>query len=197
MVKIGITGNIGSGKSTVCSIFEQFGWPIYDSDERAKWLMNNQIYLKNLIIDLLGTESYYNNGTINKEHIAKTIFNNSELLRKLNNIVHPAVKEDFKKWCSKNKEKKYLVKESALIYEAQLQKDLDLVVVVSSSSNVSIDRVMLRDSLSRNQVLEKIKNQMPSEEKNKLADFVIFNDNPNDFLKNTLAVYRQIKTIYN
>lgn len=197
MVKIGVTGNIGSGKSTVCSIFEQLGWLVYYSDERAKWLMNHDPTLIKQIISLLGKESYGSNGQINKHHIGNKIFYAPELLHNLNQIIHPAVKEDFSKWCFKNKSCKYLVKESALIFEAHLQNDLDVLVVVVSNSNLALERVMKRDSLTRAQVLQKMKNQMSNEEKIKLADFVIINDNQRDFMKNTLAVYRQIKSIYN
>lgn len=196
MVKIGVTGNIGSGKTTVCSIFEQLGWPVYYSDERAKWLMNNQHKIKEQIIKLLGEGSYDKNGNLDRQYVSNKIFNAPELLQMLNHLVHPAVKDDFKKWCQENKNLKYLVKESALIFEAQLQEELDVIVVVSTSLNIAIERVMKRDHLSRLQVLQKIKNQIPNEEKIKLADFVIINEDSKNLLKNTLNVYRQIKLNY-
>jgi dephospho-CoA kinase len=197
MIKIGVTGNIGSGKTTICSIFEQFGWLVYNSDEKAKWLMINQEKLKKQIIALLGKDSYQNTGQLNRPYIANKIFNDTELLIKLNNIVHPAVKDDFNTWCKVNENWNYVIKESALIYEAQLQNDLDAVVVVTSDFEITVDRVIKRDGLTRNQVLQKLNNQLPIEEKMTLADYVIVNDDQKDFLKNTLEVYRSIKVIYN
>lgn len=197
MVKIGVTGNMGSGKSTVCSIFEQLGWPVYYSDIRAKWLMNNQDQLKKGIIDLLGSESYLVDGKVNRPFVSNKIFNAPDLLQKLNHLVHPAVKDDFNNWCLGNKKYKYLVKESALIFEAQLQNDLDVIVVVSTPLNTAVKRVMKRDHLSKEHVLKKLKNQMPEEEKKKLADFVINNEDSKNLVKNTMEVYRLIRQNYN
>ncbi len=196
MLKIGVTGNIGSGKTTICSIFEQFGWVVYNSDEKAKWLMNNNDVLKKQIIRLLGKDSYQSTGQLNRPYIAKKVFNDKELLKKLNHIVHPAVKDDFNKWCIEKKNWKYLVKESALIYEAQLHNELDVVVVVATNIEITINRIIKRDGLTRSQVLQKLNTQLPIEEKMKLADYVIINENQKNFLKNTLEVYRNIKLNY-
>lgn len=197
MVKIGVTGIMGSGKSTVCSILEQLGWPVYYSDLRAKWLMNNQNRLKKGIIDLLGSKSYLEDGKLNRPFVSNKIFNAPDLLQKLNHLVHPVVKDDFNNWCLENKKCKYLVKESALIFEAQLQNDLDVIVVVSTPINIALKRVMRRDQLSEEHILRKIKNQMPDEEKKKLADFVINNEDSKNLVKNTMEVYRSIRQNYN
>lgn len=171
-MKIGITGGIGSGKTEVCNIFKHLNIPIYNTDIEAKRLMASDLQVKSKIINLLG-ESTYKEGELNRKYIADKIFNNKLLINKLNEIVHPAVINDFNKKAS---QEKHIVKESALLIESGTYKDLDVLILVYTNEDIRIERVMKRDNISREDVVKKIDNQMSDEEKKKYADYIIYNN---------------------
>ncbi|MGB3466306.1 MAG: dephospho-CoA kinase [Cyclobacteriaceae bacterium] len=172
---IGITGGIGSGKSTVCRVFELLGIPVYYADERAKILTSTDPKLRELICDAFGTDAYEGN-QLNKTYLAKKVFSDKTALATLNGLIHPRVAQDFKDWIEKNQDKPYLLKEAALIFETGGHLKLDKVVLVSSDEEIRISRVLARDHhRTREDVKKIISNQMPEEEKSELADYTIQN----------------------
>jgi len=174
LIKIGVTGGIGSGKTTVCKIIESLGYPVYYADDRAKWIMNNDSNCREKITTQFGEKSYYNN-LLNREYLSKTIFSDSEKVNTLNSIVHPLVALDFENWI-KNQSSKIIFKEAALMFETNSWKSLDKIILVSAPLDDRIERVLKRDThRDRNQILDIISKQMPEEEKLKKADFVIEN----------------------
>lgn len=173
MIKVGLTGGIGSGKTTVCRVFELLGIPVYYADDRAKWLMNHDDQLIASIRETFGEESY-RDGRLTRAYLAERVFNDEAQLAKLNALVHPAVLQDFDNWV-KQQDAPYVIKEAALIFEAASDKHLDKVIVVTSPEEVRIQRIIQRDAVTRAAVLSRMKNQLPETEKVKRADFVIDN----------------------
>lgn len=177
MLKVGITGGIGSGKTTVCRLLERFGVPVYYADDRAKWLMHHQENVKAQLIAAFGTGVYDQEGHLDRPYLAKIVFQDKEKLNVLNGIVHPAVHEDGRAW-QEEQEKAgvvYTVKEAALLFETGSYADLDKIVVVTAPEDVRINRVLQRETTTAEQVKARIQQQMPQEEKVKRADFVIEN----------------------
>lgn len=192
MLKIGITGGIGVGKSTVSQLFKTLGVPVYNSDERAKWLMNHDHDLKVKIKKLLGDNAYKNNEEVNREVIATKVFNDEALLNQLNELVHPAVKKDYLDWSTSILNNKYSLKESALLFETGMYKELDKNILVVAPLHLRIGRVMKRDGISQELVEQRIKNQLPEEEKIPLADFIIYNDESTSLIEQVLTIHQQI-----
>lgn len=174
MLKIGLTGGIGSGKSTVASIFEVLGIPVYYADDEAKKLMNEDPHLKTAVKQLLGEKSYLD-GKLDRSYIASFIFSDPEKLSALNKIIHPAAIANASAWMQQIK-KPYAIKEAALIFESESNKYLDYVIGVFTPEEKRIESVMKRDGISRSQVLERMNKQMNEEEKLKRCDFVLIND---------------------
>ena len=171
---VGLTGGIGSGKSTVARMFEKLGVPIYYSDDEAKNLMNTSDHIRKGLIDVFGPKSF-ENGELNRSYIASLVFNDEAKLKKLNSIVHPEVKRNFKKWISKQSAS-YVIQENPLIFENNSQQDFDLVITVTAPKKIRIQRVMERDGLSENEVLARVKNQLEDELKINGSEFVITNE---------------------
>lgn len=175
LLQIGITGGIGSGKSIVCRIFKVLGVPVYDADSRAKSLMTTDGILISQIKKEFGVLSYHSDGTLNREYLAEA-FKDFEKLNLLNNLVHPRVAQDYALWMSGQKSV-YVLKEAALLFEAKSNLSLDKIIVVSAPEKLRIKRVAQRDPhRSEQQVLDIMRNQLTDEEKVKLADYVITND---------------------
>lgn len=170
---VGLTGGIGSGKSTVARMFRELGVPVYDSDSEAKQLMNSSPEVRNAIIDLLG-ETAYQSKELNRSFVAEKVFKNPELLQKLNAIVHPAVRDHFKEWV-KAQNAPYVVQETALIFENGSQDHYDHIILVTAPLDVRLNRVMERDGVGPKAVLERMKNQMDDADKVDLAHFCIEN----------------------
>lgn len=179
---IGITGGIGSGKSTVSKFIEELGFPVYDSDFWAKELVNLDENLKSRIIELLGEESYDENGKYNRKFVAEKVFENQELLLKLNQIIHPAVKIHFENWVNAQNSE-FVFKETALLFELKLNESCYQSILVTADENIRIKRVMNRDGRTYREVKEIIDKQMPEVDKVKLADFVIQNNTDLESLK--------------
>ena len=179
---IGLTGGIGSGKTTVAKFIEDFGFPVYYSDDRAKDIVNDNNDLKVKIKELLGDESYDENGLYNRKFVAEKVFNNKDLLQSLNEIIHPAVRLDFEDWVKK--QTKYLIfKETALLFELKLHKQCYRSVLVTAEDNIRIKRVMDRDGKTYREVQSVMEKQMSEKEKIKLADCIIYNNTNLDDLK--------------
>ncbi len=191
----GITGGIGSGKSTVAKIFEVFSIPVYYSDDRAK-----EVYylpdVKLKVVNLLGSEAYNYNGILNKKHISQLIFKNKHLLQKLNEIIHPAVDVDFNQWLKKQNSK-FVLKEAAILFETGLYKKLNGTILVTSPLSLRIDRVCKRDGISEDEVKKRIENQFSDEKKSLLANWIIKNDDENSLITQSLKLYSTLNTNIN
>ena len=179
---IGITGGIGSGKSTVSKFIEELGFPVYDSDFWAKELVNVDENLKSRVIELLGEESYDENGKYYRKFVAEKVFDHQELLLKLNQIIHPAVKIHFENWVNAQNAE-FVFKETALLFELKLNESCYQSILVTADENIRIKRVMDRDGRTYREVKEIIDKQMPEVDKVKLADFVIQNNTDLESLK--------------
>ena len=184
---VGLTGGIGSGKSTISKILLKNDIPVYNSDKRAKLIMADNKKLKMKIMSIYGDECF-NNGKLNKGYLSKIVFGDLENNLKMNSIVHPFVHSDFMGWIKKFK-KKYVVFESALIFETGSYKNNDFNVLVTSDENKRITRIMLRDQCSEKQVKEKMKFQFNDASKTNLSDYLIYN---NDFEQTKKDVYKMI-----
>jgi dephospho-CoA kinase len=199
MKKIGVTGCIGSGKTMVCKVFEQLGIPVYNADERAKFLMvHNQEIIQHVIL-LFGKESYSENGELNRKHISSIVFNNKALLNELNKLVHPIVFADFDNWVLERKKEKYpyIIKEAALMFETDSYKGLDKFIVVTAKKETRIARTIQRDNISREQVLERMKNQFSQSKKLKLGDYEIVNDESKSVIKQVVTLHKKISKLSN
>lgn len=175
-ILVGITGGIGSGKSTVCKIFKTLGIPIYDADSQAKKLMLENDNLVTGIKHHFGEEAYLPDKSLNRDYLAKTVFSNSDKLTILNSLVHPAVAEDFNLWI-KTQDSKYVIKEAALLIESGSYKHLDKLINVSAPVDLRIERIMQRDTFRSEAEIQKIiSNQLSEEVRNEKADYVIVND---------------------
>ncbi|PZX52621.1 dephospho-CoA kinase [Algoriphagus chordae] len=191
-ILVGITGGIGSGKSTVAKIFTILGIPIYSADDRAKWLMANDTLLKAQIKEAFGAESYDSDEKLDRGFIAKTVFSDPEKVKTINSLVHPAVGRDFAAWAS-SQNSPYVLKEAALIFETGSEKSLDHVINVSSPLKVRISRTLMRDPFrSEEQVNQIINQQLPDEQKNELADFVIKNTDNKLLIPQVLKIHQQL-----
>ena len=179
---IGLTGGIGSGKTTVAKFIEEMGFTVYNSDYWAKELVNVDSHLKSEIIQLLGENAYDENGKYNRTFVSSVVFNNDELLQKLNKIIHPAVKKHFENWLSAQTSE-FVFKETALLFELKLNESCYKSVLVTADDNIRIKRVMDRDGKTYREVEAVMQKQMPEKEKIKLADFVIENNEGIDELK--------------
>lgn len=174
MLKVGLTGGIGSGKSTVARIFEVLGIPVYYADREAKRLMNENDTLKQNIILKFG-EQVYDQGKLNRKNLADLVFNDPEKLAMLNSLVHPATMADSEEWFRKQNSS-YCLHEAALIFEAGIHLRLDYVIGVQAPSELRIKRVMLRDNISRDEILKRMARQMDEETKLSKCDFILNND---------------------
>ena len=194
MLKVGITGGIGSGKTTVCKIFEMLNIPIYYADDRAKWLMQHDPDLKKNITEMLGKGAYFPDGKLNRGFIGELVFNDKKLLTQLNKLVHPAVFLDGEKWF-KNQKDTYAIKEAALFYETGSYSQMDQMIVVTADREERIRRVMQRDGLERKAVEVRMDKQLPEEEKIEKADFVIYNNNRELLIPKVLEVDKRLKVL--
>ena len=190
MLKVGITGGIGSGKSTVSRFFSELGVPVYDSDQRAKSLMQHDDSIIIKIKKELGDDSYLNN-VLNRSHIAKIVFKNELKLKQLNAIVHPVVRIDFNNWLSQNSNAKLVIKEAAIMIESGAYKDLDKLIVVNANREQKIKWIKKRDHLLLEDIENRIQNQLSDKIRNQYADFIIENNSSKKELK------QQVLSIYN
>lgn len=192
MLKVGVTGGIGSGKSTVSRFFSALGVPVYDSDQRAKSLMQYDDSIRSKIKIEFGDNAYHKN-ELNRSYLAEIVFKNESKLKQLNAIVHPVVKTDFINWLSQNSNAKLIIKEAAIMIESGAYKDLDKLIVVNASMNQKIKWIKQRDHLSLEDIKNRIQNQLSDEIRNQYADFIIENNsNKRELKQQVLSVYNKL-----
>jgi dephospho-CoA kinase len=191
MLKVGITGGIGSGKSVVCKIFNQLNVPIYDADFEAKQIIIKSKSVISKIKKAFGEDSYFEDGRLNIQKIASIIFSDKKALEKMNSIVHPAVFQDFEKWSKLQKNCKYVIMESALLIETGYYKQLDKTICVLSPLELRTERIMQRNNISKTEVNDRISSQLSDEEKLKFVDFTIQNDNEDMLMPQVLKLHEK------
>jgi dephospho-CoA kinase len=199
MLKIGLTGGIGSGKSTVAKVFETLGIPVYYADDAAKRLMNEDAALQLKIQEQLG-DAAYTNGQLNRKYIADIVFTSPEKLEALNTIVHPATLNDANKWMQQYEVScgqitPYAIKEAALIFESGAQEYLDYVIGVYAPTPLRIQRTMQRDGVTREEVLARMNKQIDDVIKMRLCDFIIKNDEQQLIIPQVLKLHQQLLTL--
>ena len=187
MIKVGLTGGIGCGKTTIANIFKQLGVPIYSSDNRAKDLMLNNQFLRESLISLFGDKVIIN-GVLNSSYIASKVFSNPKDLIILNALVHPFVQKDFDDW-STSQGSVYVIKEASILFETRAYKLLDKVVLVESPKDLKVSRVMLRDRMTNEEVLMRMSKQWPDYQKRTYADYIIYNDEENPLINQILKLH--------
>ncbi|UKJ06436.1 dephospho-CoA kinase [Solitalea lacus] len=190
MLKVGLTGGIGSGKSTVVSIFKQLGVPVFIADDEAKRIMVEDKQLVESIKKEFGDEVYTADGTLDRARLASLVFNNKVRLSVLNSLIHPATLRAFEEWCQKQIDRKYVLKEAAVLFESGAYKQNDINILVTAPEEARIKRVIQRDGSTEDQVRSRINNQLGEDEKLKLADFVIVNDEKSALIPQVLNLHR-------
>ena len=190
MLKIGLTGGIGSGKTTVAHIFEVIGIPVYYADDAAKKLMNEDESLQQQIIQHFGARSYID-GKLNRSYLAEAVFSDSLKTKLINSIIHPATIADAENWMHKQYTA-YAIKEAALIFEANAEKNLDLVIGVSSTYELRLQRVMLRDGITKEAVEKRMQHQMDENKKMEHCDFIINNNDSELLIPQVIALHEKI-----
>jgi len=191
-IKVGITGNIGSGKTTVSKLFEELGIPVFNSDKASREAESNEEMVVK-IKEILGDDIYIN-GVIDRPRMRDMVFKNPEILAKMNALVAPFVKETFRNFCTDNAQSPIIMIESAILFELNATDSLDKIIVVTADEELRIQRAMKRDGISREQVLDKIKAQFSDKEKIERADFLIYN-NGADLIDSIHPLKLQIKPI--
>lgn len=190
MKLIGLTGGIGSGKTTVAAFFGELGIPVYNSDRRARYLMEHRKDLRQAIIELLGPRAYTGE-QLNTRYVARLVFSDGSLLSKLNALVHPEVRSDFEAW-AKQQNAPYVLQEAAVLFENGGYKNLDRVILVTAPRPERIRRVVARDGSSAEDVTRRMNHQWPDSRKLELADFTIENSELASTQKQVLAIHREL-----
>ena len=193
MKKIGITGGIGSGKTTVCEIFRLLGIPVFYADLEAKNLQNKDLSVKKQIISLLGENTYTNDGTLDRKKVADIIFNDPEALAAMNTIIHPGVRESFLKWCGNYPGYPYVLYEAAILFESGYAGDFNRNILVLADEQLRISRVVRRDHIQEEIVKQRISIQMSDNQKVKLADYLIENNNTSLLIPQILKIDKIIR----
>lgn len=191
MKVIGLTGGIGSGKSCVLEIFKKIGISTYSADESAKKLISSDKKIIYSIKQLFGEDIYYEN-ELNSKLVSKIVFKDKEKLKSLNSIIHPAVAKDFDNFCFKHRDESYIVKEAAIIFETKTEKLFNKIIYVKAPKEIRIDRVMHRDNLSRDDVLNRIQNQINETSIIDKCDFIIDNINFTELEKKVLEIHNTL-----
>lgn len=192
MLKVGLTGGIGAGKSIIIKIFEILNIPVYIADIEAKRLIDTDCRIKKALTHVFG-EDIYINDSINKAKLASIIFNDKKSLKLVNSIVHPVLRLDFEEWCLLNSKAPYVIQESAIIFESGAQVLFDKIICVSANMDCRISRAMKRDNATKEKVIERINNQMSDVEKIQKSDYVIYNSDSDMLIKQVLELDSYLK----
>lgn len=193
MLKIGITGGIGSGKSTICHFFRLLGAPVFEADLEAKKIMNQSPVIRSNMQMLFGKDIYLANQTIDRKKLAGLIFNSPPLLEKVNSIIHPEVRKYFFEWCEKQKAP-YIVHEAAILFESGFYRMMDQTILVTAPLEERIKRVMARENTTEEDIRNRISKQWPDEEKMKLATYILNNNNEELILPQLIELDIKFKT---
>lgn len=193
MVRVGITGGIGSGKTIVSKLFVLLGIPVFSADIESKYLLNTSDYIRSKLVSLFGNDIYLPNHTIDRMKLASIIFNNESLLKQVNEIVHPAVHKKFMEW-SEKQTTPFVLYEAAVLFENGRYSDLDYNILVFAEERIRIQRVMNRDHVNEEKVTERIRNQWADEKKMDLADFIIYNNSRELIIPQVLEIYKKINS---
>ena len=191
MIKVGITGGIGVGKTFICNILKKMGYSIFSSDQVSKKIVSENTFVRDQIRNFFG-EDIIENEKISRKKLAVQVFSSKEKLKKLNEIVHPFVKKEFDNWMSNRDDEKVVFKEAAILFEANSYKNLDYVICVTAELQDRINRVMQRDKVDSDSVEKRISMQMSQIEKEKLSDFVIFNSKDDLVLPQIIKALKKI-----
>jgi dephospho-CoA kinase len=189
-MRLGITGGIGSGKTSVCRVFNVLGIPVFSADAEARKIMDtdNEIIAK---VRTIAGKDVYSSGYLDRMELAAIIFNNKNLLKEINGVVHPVVFENFISW-ERSVSASYVIMEAAILFESKASELVDRIATVVAPVEERIERVVRRNNLSREQVLDRIKNQMDDEEKIRLSDYVIYNSEHEMIIPSILAIHEEI-----
>ncbi len=194
MIKAGITGGIGSGKSIVCRVFKLLGVPVYNADTGAKILSDTDVEIKNELIKLFGND-IYNGHILNRKLFSEIIFNDDKALKNTNKIFHHRVKEHFRMWSEPYINSPYILMEAAILFESGTYKLLDKIITVSAPEKLRISRVLSKESFNKQIINNIIKSQLTEEEKIKQSDYVIYNDNKTLILPQILEIHQKLISI--
>lgn len=190
-LKIGVTGGIGSGKSTVCKIIEQLGYPVFYSDQEAKKVINSNLAVIKKVKKLFGSTSYVD-GQLNRAHIAEQAFENPGLLNALNEIIHPIVRNSFQDFATLHGTKKFVFNEAAILFETGAYKNFDFNILVVAPKDLRISRIMERDKVHEAQVILRMKSQWADEQKIPLANYVIQNSDDDDLTQQVKKIIENL-----
>ncbi len=193
MIKVGITGGIGSGKSTICQFFRSIGIPVFEADIEAKKLVSNSESIRYQLKALFGSDIYLPNKTIDRKKLASLIFNSPPLLQKVNNIIHPEVRKYFETWCEKQ-QTPYIIHEAAIMFESGFYEMMDYTVLVTAPEEIRIQRVMEREKTDADSVRARMEKQWKDEKKAELADFIIRNDGTELVVPQLVKLDKQFRT---
>jgi len=190
-MKIGLTGNIGSGKSFIANIWTRLGIAVYNADKEAKNILAENDEAKQKIRKTFGEEAYLQNGQLDRKHIANIVFSKPEMLEKLNTIVHPIVINEFKKW-HKEQNSNYVIFEAAILFESKADIEMDYTICVSAPTELRIKRVAERDNIPLEEIQKRIQNQYPEEELIRRADYHIINDEKSMLLPQIISIHKSL-----
>jgi dephospho-CoA kinase len=192
MLKLGITGGIGSGKTTACLLFELWGIPVYYADVRAKELMTEDPVLRKGLIRTFGQQVFNPNNSLNRPYLSSLVFGNENLLQQLNALVHPAVERDYSRWHAKQKNTLYTLKEAALLFESGSYRQLDAVITVTAPREVRIKRTIARDNTTREAVLNRMQHQLSEEERIHRAQFILRNNEEQSIIEQVERLHQKL-----
>lgn len=191
-LKIGITGGIGSGKTTVSKVFALLGIPVFEADVEAKKLLDTAPEIKTGLTQNFGESIYTANGTVDRKKLAHIIFNDESALKKVNELVHPAVKKSFENW-AEQQDAPYVIHEAAILFESGFYRMMDFTLLISASEEQRIARVMERDGATEEEVRQRMSKQLPDAEKQKLASKVLMNDNKSLLIPQIIEIDKNLK----
>lgn len=191
MYKVGITGGIGSGKSTICKVFQTLGIPVYDSDSRGKILLKDDPGVKEKVIEAFGVEAYQADGSVDRNFLGAKVFSNAAARDRLNAIVHPAVRRDLEEWLEQQNAP-YVLKEAAILIESGAYKEVDAIITIEADVAQRIRRVMGRDDVEETKVTDRMKAQLSDEERRPYATHIIYNNDDQLVIPQVLKIHEDI-----
>ena len=194
MIKLGITGGIGSGKTIVCEVFKCLGIPVFNSDLIARRIVDQNACVINEIKSQFGDDVYTNVG-LDRKKLSQIVFQNKSALERLNSIVHPAVFDEFQAWLAENKNAPFIIKEAAIMFESGAYKEMDKIATVFAPEKIRLNRVVKRDHIPVDQINKRIENQITEQEKINRSDFVIVNDDEQMVLPQVIKIFNELRKV--